>query len=51
LVEHWIGRISLLLAVALVLVVTLRWSYRKALRIRGDEDPKEGPPDPDDRAY
>jgi membrane protein DedA with SNARE-associated domain len=51
LVEHWIGRISLLLAVALVLVVTLRWSYRKAMRIRGDEDPKEGPPDPDDRAY
>jgi membrane protein DedA with SNARE-associated domain len=51
LVEHWIGRISLLLVVALVLVVTLRWSYRKAMRIRGDEDPKEGPPDPDDRAY
>jgi membrane protein DedA with SNARE-associated domain len=51
LVEHWIGRISLLLVVALVLVVTLRWSYRKAMRIRGDEDPKEGPPDPDKRAY
>ena len=51
LVEHWIGRISLLLAVALVLVVTLRWTYRKAMRIRGDEDPKEGPPDPDKRAY
>ncbi len=51
LVEHWIGRISLLLVVALVLVVILRWSYRKAMRIRGDEDPKEGPPGPDKRAY
>ena len=50
-VEHWIGRISLLLAVALVLVVILRWSYRKAMRTRRDEDPKEGPPDPDKRAY
>jgi membrane protein DedA with SNARE-associated domain len=39
LVEHWIGRISLLLAVALVLVVILRWSYRKAMRTRRDEKP------------
>lgn len=30
LVEHWIGRISLLLAATVVLVVILRWSYRKA---------------------
>src|SRR5829696_9283337 len=51
LVEHWVGRISLLLAVALVLVVILRWSYRKAMRTKRDEDPKEGPPDPDKRAY
>jgi hypothetical protein len=36
LVEHWVGRISLLLAVALVLVVILRWSYRKAMRTRRD---------------
>jgi membrane protein DedA with SNARE-associated domain len=44
LVEHWIGRISLLLAAALVLVVILRWSYRKAMRTRRDENPKESPP-------
>jgi membrane protein DedA with SNARE-associated domain len=50
LVEHWIGRISLLLAVALVLVVILCWSYRKAMRTRRDENPEEGPPDPDKRA-
>jgi len=42
LVEHWIGRISLLLVAALVLVVVLRWSYRKAMRTRRDEGPKEG---------
>ena len=41
LVEHWIGRISLLLAAALVLVVILRWSYHKAMRTGRDEDPKE----------
>jgi membrane protein DedA with SNARE-associated domain len=51
LVEHWVGRFSLLLVAALVLVVILRWSYRKAMRTRRDEDPKEGPPDPDKRAY
>ncbi len=49
LVEHWIGRISLLLAAALVLVVILRWSYRKAMRTGRDEDPKERSPDPDKR--
>jgi membrane protein DedA with SNARE-associated domain len=47
LVEHWIGRISLLLAVAVVLVVILHWSYRKATRTRRDEDPKECTPDLD----
>jgi membrane protein DedA with SNARE-associated domain len=49
LVEHWIGRVSLLLAAALVLVVVLRWSYRKATRTRSDENSKEGSPDPDKR--
>jgi membrane protein DedA with SNARE-associated domain len=49
LVEHWIGRISLLLAAALVLVVVLRLSYRKATRTRRDENPKESPPEPDKR--
>jgi undecaprenyl-diphosphatase len=49
LVEHWIGRVSLLLAAALVLVVILRWSYRKAMRTRSDENPKETSPDPDKR--
>jgi membrane protein DedA with SNARE-associated domain len=47
LVEHWIGRISLLLAAVLVLVVILRWLYRKAMRTRRDENPKESPPDLD----
>ena len=49
LVEHWIGRISLLLAAALVLVVVLRWSYRKAMRTRTDENLEESQPDPDKR--
>ena len=48
LVEHWIGRISLLLlAAAVVLVVILRWSYRRATRTGRDENPKESPPDLD----
>jgi membrane protein DedA with SNARE-associated domain len=47
LVEHWIGRISLIVAAALVLVVVLRWSYRKAMRSRRDEDPGESTPDLD----
>jgi membrane protein DedA with SNARE-associated domain len=51
LVEHWIGRISLLLVAALALAVILRWAYRKAMQTRRDEDPKEDPPDPDGRAY
>ncbi len=45
LVEHWIGRISLLLVAALVLVAILRWSYRKATRKGRDENPKESSPD------
>jgi membrane protein DedA with SNARE-associated domain len=51
LVEHWVGRISLLLVAALALAVILRWAYRKAMQTRRDEDPKEDPPDPDGRAY
>jgi membrane protein DedA with SNARE-associated domain len=47
LVEHWIGRISLIVAAALVLVVVLRWSYHKAMRSRRDEDPGESTPDLD----
>ena len=34
LVEHWVGRFSLLLVAALALVVLLRWAYRKAMRTR-----------------
>lgn len=42
LVEHWVGRISLLLAIALVLVLILRWSYRKAMRTRRDGQEGQG---------
>jgi membrane protein DedA with SNARE-associated domain len=49
LVEHWIGRFSLLLVAAMVLVVILRWWYRKAARTRSDENHKESTPDPDKR--
>jgi len=31
LVEHWVGRASLLLAALLVLILALRWAYRKAV--------------------
>jgi membrane protein DedA with SNARE-associated domain len=47
LVEHWIGRVSLLLVVALVLVVILRWAYRKAMRTKRVENAKESSPDLD----
>jgi membrane protein DedA with SNARE-associated domain len=47
LVEHWIGRISLLLAATVVLIVILRWSYRKATRTGRDLNPKKSPPDLD----
>jgi membrane protein DedA with SNARE-associated domain len=32
LVEHWVGRVSLLLFAALALTVLLRWTYRRATR-------------------
>jgi membrane protein DedA with SNARE-associated domain len=31
-VEHWVGRVSLLLVATLALVLLLRWAYRKATR-------------------
>ncbi len=49
LVEHWIGRISLLLAAAVVLVVILHRSYRKAMQTRRDENSRERSPDLDKR--
>jgi membrane protein DedA with SNARE-associated domain len=35
LVEHWVGRASLLLVAALALALLLRWVYRRATRRRG----------------
>ena len=35
LVEHWVGRASLLLVAALALAWLLRWTYRRATRGRG----------------
>ena len=49
LVDHWVGRFSLLLVAVLVLVVILRWWYRKAARTRSDENHKRSTPDPDKR--
>ena len=34
LVEHWVGRVSLLLVAALTLALVLRWAYRRAARGR-----------------
>jgi membrane protein DedA with SNARE-associated domain len=39
LVEHWVGRFSLLLVAAVVLAVLLRRVYRKAMQTRRNEDP------------
>jgi membrane protein DedA with SNARE-associated domain len=47
LVEHWIGRASLLLIAALVLLVILHWWYRKTTRTRRDETPEEDSADLD----
>jgi membrane protein DedA with SNARE-associated domain len=46
LVEHWVGRVSLLLVAALALALLLRWTYRRATR-RGRSG--GGPPSPDKR--
>jgi membrane protein DedA with SNARE-associated domain len=47
LVEHWVGRASLLLVAALALALFLRWAYRKAVRGGGSNG---GHSDPDDRS-
>jgi membrane protein DedA with SNARE-associated domain len=46
LVEHWVGRVSLLLVAALALAWLLRWAYRRATR--GGQS-RGGPPGPDNR--
>jgi membrane protein DedA with SNARE-associated domain len=47
LVEHWVGRASLLLVAALALALLLRWAYRKAVR---GERSNGGHFDPNDRS-
>jgi membrane protein DedA with SNARE-associated domain len=47
LVEHWVGRASLLLVAAMVLALLLRWTYRRATR---GERPGGGPLGPDNRS-
>jgi membrane protein DedA with SNARE-associated domain len=47
LVEHWVGRASLLLVAALALAWLLRWAYRRATLAGG---PDGGPLGPDDRS-
>jgi membrane protein DedA with SNARE-associated domain len=46
LVEHWVGRASLLLVAALALALLLRWTYRRAAR---GGQPRGGPRGPEDR--
>jgi membrane protein DedA with SNARE-associated domain len=46
LVEHWVGRVSLLLVAALALAWLLRWAYCRATR--GGQS-RGGPPGPDNR--
>lgn len=42
-VEHWLGRGSLVLAAAVVLALTLRWAYRRAMRPEvGEDRPPDG---------
>jgi undecaprenyl-diphosphatase len=43
LVEHWVGRASLLIVAALALVLVLRWAYRRATR--GDGSGNDQPRD------
>jgi membrane protein DedA with SNARE-associated domain len=47
LVEHWVGRVSLLLLAALALALLLLWTYRRATRGSG---PSDDPPDPCDHS-
>jgi undecaprenyl-diphosphatase len=44
-VEHWVGRASLLLVAALVLALLLRWTYRRATRGGGQGGEPLGPDD------
>jgi membrane protein DedA with SNARE-associated domain len=46
LVEHWVGRASLLLLAALALALLLRWAYRKAVRGGGSNEGHSDPNDP-----
>jgi undecaprenyl-diphosphatase len=46
LVEHWVGRASLLLVAALALALLLRWTYRRATR---GGRPGSGPRGPENR--
>jgi undecaprenyl-diphosphatase len=46
LIEHWVGRVSLLLFATLAFALLLRWAYRRSIRGRGPG----GPPGPDDRS-
>jgi membrane protein DedA with SNARE-associated domain len=43
-VEHWLGRGSLILAAAVVLVFALRWAYRRAMRPAVGADDADKPP-------
>jgi membrane protein DedA with SNARE-associated domain len=45
LVEHWVGRVSLLLLAAVVLALLLRWAYRRATRGAGSDGGTLGPDD------
>jgi membrane protein DedA with SNARE-associated domain len=46
LVEHWVGRASLLLVALLVLISVLRWAYRRATGgdVPGDDQPGDRTP-------
>ena len=45
LVEHWVGRVSLLLVAALILGLFLRWAYRRTRRGEGGEPENDAPDD------
>jgi membrane protein DedA with SNARE-associated domain len=47
LIEHWVGRASLLLLAAIALALLLRWTYRRATH---GERSSGGPLDPDNRS-
>jgi membrane protein DedA with SNARE-associated domain len=49
LVEHWVGRVSLLLVAVLALALLLRWTYRRTTRELG-RGSRGAPPDSGDRS-